>query len=129
MGVGYQFFLNQLPTSYKYGSLVVLVDVFDAVADVLLDERVPFDGYDHVAEGLQGCDLVGVEVVAIVVLRGCELYQSRNEEREEQIHLKEYVLGGYSIGFFDSLKLGDLAPSLSFVCLSPSRLLLGLNFG
>ena len=44
----------------------------------------------------------------------------------------EITLGVNSIGYFALLKLGDLTqscPSFSFVCLSPSRLLLGPNFG
>ena len=45
----------------------------------------------------------------------------------------DFILQGVnSIGYFALLKLGDLTqscPSPSFICLSPSRLLLGPNFG
>ena len=43
------------------------MDVENFVAVVLLDKLIPFDGCDHVAECIDVCHLVVVDVVAVVV--------------------------------------------------------------
>ena len=46
---------------------MIHVDVENFVVVVLLDELVPLNGCDHVAESIDVCHLVVVDVVAVVV--------------------------------------------------------------